>query len=163
MSSEHAAGPTPLLPSLVAAAGVVLTVLAVVEAARTVPAADQARPMNELVLAAALALGGYSLTRVLQLLLRAQSRRRRRRAGAALPEVRRQLVDAHSLHAVWVIGVGASIALMGALGVWSLLDGRPSGLEPGWPLLLCGGAVALLAHLARQCTSRCWQEAGDAE
>lgn len=154
-------GPSPLLPALAAAAGVVLTVLTVVEAVRTVPAAGQARPMNGLVLATSLALGGYSLTRMLQLLLMAQSRRRRRLTGAELPRVRWQLIDAHSLHAVWVIGVGASIAMMGLLGVWSLLDGRPSGLEPGWPLLLSGGAVALLAHLARQRTSQCWQEAGD--
>src|SRR5699024_11179996 len=82
--------------------------------------------------------------------------------GADLPAVRWQLFDAHSLHAVWVIAVGSSIALMGVLGVWSLLDGSPSGLEPGWPLLLCGVAVALLAHLAGQRTSRCWQEADGA-
>src|SRR5699024_9268227 len=113
--------------------------------------------------AASLALGGYSLTRLLQLLALAGSRRRRRSAGAELPPVRWQLFDAHSLHAVWVIAVGASIALMGLLGVWSLLDGRPSGLEPGWPLLLCGGAVALLAHLAGRRTSRCWQEADGAQ
>ncbi|MGO1598196.1 MAG: hypothetical protein ACTHX0_01020 [Brachybacterium sp.] len=154
-------GPSPMLPGLVAAVGVVLTVLAVAEAVRSVPAAGQARPMTALVLPAALALGGYALTRVLQLLARAESRRRRRSAGAELPLVRWQLIDAHSLHAVWVIGVGASIALMGLLGVWSLLDGRPSGLEPGWPLLLIGGAVALLAHLARQRTAQSWQEAGD--
>ncbi|MDN5821289.1 MAG: hypothetical protein L0H39_07350, partial [Brachybacterium sp.] len=70
-------GPSPLLPALVATAGVALTVLGVVEAARTAPAAGQARPMNELVLAAALALGGYSLTRVLQLLTMVESRPRR--------------------------------------------------------------------------------------
>lgn len=155
-------GPSLLLPSLVTAAGAALTVLAVVEAVRTVPAAGQARPMTALVLTAALGLGGFSLTRVLQLLLMAESRRRRGAAGSELPEVRRQLIDAHSLHAIWVIGVGASIALMGVLGVWSLLDGRASGLEPGWPLLLSGAAVALLAHLARQRTAQSWQEAGDA-
>ncbi|HLQ80386.1 MAG TPA: hypothetical protein VK122_04755 [Brachybacterium sp.] len=156
-------GPSPLLPSLVTAVGVGLTVLAVVDVVRTVPAPGGARPMNAAVLAASLALGGYSLTRLLQLLALAGSRRRRRSAGAELPPVRWQLFDAHSLHAVWVIAVGASIALMGLLGVWSLLDGRPSGLEPGWPLLLCGGAVALLAHLAGRRTSRCWQEADGAQ
>ena len=55
-----------------------------------------------------------------------------------------------------MIGVGASVALMGLLGLWSLLDGRPSGLEPGWPLLLIGGAVALLARVAWRRTSACW-------
>ncbi|ASK67201.1 hypothetical protein CFK39_12370 [Brachybacterium avium] len=154
-------GPSPLLATLVTAAGVVLTVLGVVEAVRTVPADGQVRPMSILVLAAALALGGYSLTRLLQLWVLAESRRRRHAAGAELPEVRWQLLDAHSLHAVWAIGVGASVALMGLLGVWSLLDGHPSGLEPGWPLLLSGGALALLVHLVRGRTSRCWEEAGD--
>ncbi len=156
------AGPSPLLPSLVTAVGVGLTVLAVVDVVRSVPAPGGARPMAAAVLAAALAFGGYSLTRLLQLLALAESRRRRRSMGADLPAVRWQLFDAHSLHAVWVIAVGSSIALMGVLGVWSLLDGSPSGLEPGWPLLLCGGAVALLAHLAGQRTSRCWQEADGA-
>lgn len=155
------AGPSALLPTLVAAAGAALTVLTAVETVRSVPGAGEARPMNELVLAAALALGGYSLTRLLQLLLLAGARARDRSAGRTLAEVRWRLLDEHSLHAVWVIGVGASIGLMGLLGVWSLLDGHPSGLEPGWPLLLVGGGTALLAHLARQRTSRAWQEAGD--
>jgi len=156
-------GPSPLLPGLVAIAGVVLTVLAVLATVRTVPAAGQARPMLVPVLVAGLALGGYSMTRLLQLLLLATSRARRRAAGADLPPVRWQLLDDHSLHAVWVIGVGASIGLMGLLGVWSLLDGHPSGLEPGWPLLLVGGGAALMAHLARQRASRAWQEAGEVE
>lgn len=153
------AGPSLLLPVLASSLGAVLTAAAVVQAVRAVPAPGEARPMTALVLTAALALGGFSLTRLVQLLVLAGSRRRRRRAGSELPPVRWQLFDAHSLHAVWVLAVGASIALMGLLGVWSLLDGHPSGLEPGWPLLLCGGGVALLAHLAGRATSRCWQEA----
>lgn len=157
------ADPSLLLPAVVAGLGVLLTVLSVAETVRFVPADGQARPLTVPLLAAALALGGFSLTRLLQLLLLARSRARARAAGAELPEVRWQLIDAHSLHAVWVIGVGASIALMGALGVWSELDGAPSGLEPGWPLVAVGGGVALLAHRARQRTERCWVEAGDAD
>src|SRR5699024_995200 len=45
-------GPSPLLPSLVTAVGVGLTVLAVVDVVRTVPAPGGARPMNAAVLAA---------------------------------------------------------------------------------------------------------------
>ncbi|ACU84727.1 hypothetical protein Bfae_08730 [Brachybacterium faecium DSM 4810] len=156
----RASGPSSLLPVLVAVAGTALAALELAEVLRASPAAGQARPMSALVLTAALALGGFSLTRVLQLLVLATARARRRAAGAALDEVPWQLPDAHSLHAIWVIGVGASVALMGLLGLWSLADGRPSGLEPGWPLLLAGGAVALGVHLLRVQISACWRAAG---
>jgi len=155
-------GPSLRAPALVAVAGVALTVLAVMELVQAHPAAGEARPMGPLVLAAALTLGGFSLARQLQLLALATSRSRRRTTGAELPEVPWQLTEEHSLHGIWVIGTGASVALMGLLGLWSLWDGRPSGLEPGWPLLLVGALTALLGHLARVRTTEAWERAGDA-
>lgn len=154
-------GPSLLLPGLVTVLGLVLLTQQLVELIRMVPASGQPRPMNGPVLAAALALGGFSLTRLLQLLGFVTGRRRREAAGETLREVPWQLEDAHSLHAVWAIGVGASIALMGLLGLWSLLDGQPSGLEPGWPLLLAGGAVALVGRLAWQRTTAGWTDHGE--
>ena len=151
-------GPSWLPPALVCLVGAGLAVLQLVRLVQAVPVEGQPRPMKAMVHASALAVGGFSLTRLLQLLALARNRRRRRAAGQALPEVSWQLLDAHSLHGVWVVGVGGSVALMGGLGLWSLLDGRPSGLEPGWPLLLIGGAVMLLGHLARQRTTTCWED-----
>ncbi|MGP9537655.1 hypothetical protein ACT3SP_06560 [Brachybacterium sp. AOP43-C2-M15] len=150
-------GPSPLPPVLLAVTGAALTVWQLAELLRAVPAQGQALPMTGLVLAAAVALGGFSMARVLQLLRLAAAHRRRRLHGEETAEAPRPLADAHSLHAIWVVGVGGSISLMGLLGVWSLLDGRPSGLEPGWPLLLIGAAVALVAHLAAQRTTACWE------
>ena len=72
------------------------------------------------------------------------------------------LTQEHALHGMWLVGVGASIALMGLLGLWSLLDGEASGLEPGWPLLLAGGAVSLLADRLRRRIEGLWQDTGDA-
>ncbi|HEX7350759.1 hypothetical protein [Brachybacterium sp.] len=155
-------GPSLWAPALVAVAGVALTVLAVVELVQPPPAAGEARPMGPLALAAALALGGFSLARQLQLLGLATSRSRRRAAGAELPEAPWQLTEEHSLHGIWVIGTGASVALMGLLGLWSLWDGRPSGLEPGWPLLLVGALTALVGHLVRVRTTEAWERAGEA-
>ena len=157
-SDRQDPGPSPVLPGLVALLGLALFSQQLVELVRMEPAEGQARPMNGPVLAVALALGGYSMTRLLQLLRFVAGRRRREAAGETLRDVPWQLLDSHSLHAVWVIGVGASIALMGLLGLLSLLDGRPSGLEPGWPLLLAGGAVALLGRLAWQRTTAAWTE-----
>lgn len=151
-------GPSLLLPVLVTLLGLALLSQQLVELFRAMPAPGQARPMTGPVLAAALALGGFSLVRLLQLLGFVTGRRRRRAAGGTLREVPWQLAEAHSLHAVWVIGVGASIALMGLLGLWSLLDGRPSGLEPGWPLLLVGGTVALVGRVAWQRTTAGWTD-----
>lgn len=152
----RAPGPTAVLPVLVALLGAVLTLWQLREVLAAVPAPARPRPMNGLVLTVSLALGGFSLTRVLQLLHLARSRRARAAAGNELAAAPRRLADAHSLHAVWVVGVAASVALMGALGVWSTLDGRHSGLEPGWPLLLLGGGAALLAHLAARATTAAW-------
>jgi hypothetical protein len=50
---------------------------------------------------------------------------------------------------------------MGVLGLWSLLEGEASGLEPGWPLLLVGGAVSLLADRLRRRIEGLWQDAGE--
>lgn len=160
-SATQDRGRSWLAPCLVTLLGLALFSQQLVELIRMSPAAGQARPMGGPVLTAALALGGFSLTRLLQLLGFVTARRRRDAAGQPLREVPWQLEDAHSLHAVWVIGVGASIALMGLLGLWSLLDGQPSGLEPGWPLLLIGGAVALLSRVAWQRTTAVWAALGD--
>ncbi|MGO1227202.1 hypothetical protein ACT3SQ_01975 [Brachybacterium sp. AOP42-C2-15] len=160
-SARRDKGPSLLLPGLVTLLGLALLSQQLVELIRMAPAEGQVRPMNGPVLAAALALVGFSLTRLLQLLGFITVRRRREAAGGTLREVPWQLEDAHSLHAVWVIGVGASIALMGLLGLWSLLDGRPSGLEPGWPLLLAGGAVALVGRVAWLRTTAGWAESAE--
>lgn len=161
-------GPSVLLPVLVTIAGAALAVHELVELIRHVPAAGRPRPMNGALLSLALALGGFSGTRLLQLMAFAGARHRRaaengsdRAADGSDLEVPWQLTDAQSLHGVWVIAVGGSLALMGALGLWSLLEGAPSGLEPGWPLLLLGGAVALCARTLWLRTSAHWAGAGD--
>lgn len=169
MSSVHAPGdsdpragapasPSLAPPVLVAALGVGAMVLEVVRVIGIDPADGRARPMVGLVLAAALALGGFSATRAAQLLRLATRRAARAEGSVPAPWA---LTEAHSLHAVWVIGVGASVALMGLLGLWSLADGNPSGLEPGWPLLLVGALMALLTRMAWQRTSRLWALSGD--
>ena len=124
--------------------------------------------MNGALLSLALALGGFSGTRLLQLMAFAGARHPRaaengsdRAAEGSDLEVPWQLTDAQSVHGVWVIAVGGSLALMGMLGLWSALDGQPSGLEPGWPLLLLGVAVALLGRMAWLRTSAHWSGAGD--
>lgn len=154
--------PSPWPPGLVAGLALVAVVLAVVELVRSVPQEGQVRPMVPLVLAAAAALGGFSLVRLGQLLALARSRAHRRERGAPLPPLAWSLTQEHAMHGTWLVGVGASVALMGALGLWSLLDGRPSGLEPGWPLLVCGGAVAVLGDRLRRRTEKLWEESGDA-
>lgn len=154
-------GPSLLLPVLVTVAGVALAVHELMTLIGLDPAEGQPRPMTGLVLASALALGGFSLTRLLQLMAFAGARHRDAGAGRNVQEVPWQLTDAQAQHGVWVIGVGASIALMGLLGLWSLIDGSPSGLEPGWPLLLVGGGVALAARWAWLRTSEAWSGAGD--
>ena len=151
-------GPSVRLPALVAVVGAVPLVLAIAQLLRTVPAPDGARPMIVPVLAAALAVGGFSATRVLQLWHLASSRRRRADAGEELPEVRRQLTDAHSLHVIWLLGVSGSVVLMGLLGLWSVWGGIPSGLEPGWPLLLGGAALAGGTQLVRRRLEALWEQ-----
>ena len=175
-------GPSLLLPALVTIMGVALALHELVELIRHLPAAGRPRSLDGVVLALALALGGFSGTRLLQLMTFAGARHRRAVSGAGSraaggsdgsarasertadeigPEVPWQLTDAQSVHGVWVIAVGGSLALMGMLGLWSALDGQPSGLEPGWPLLLLGVAVALLGRMAWLRTSAHWSGAGD--
>ncbi|WP_170931882.1 hypothetical protein [Brachybacterium massiliense] len=155
-------GPSLLLPALVSAAGVLLAGFEVFSLVTMDLPEGEPLPLHRAVLSCALALGGFSVTRLLQLLVFASTRRRRRQAGQELAEVAWQLTDAHTVHGVWALGVSGSIALMGLLGLWSLLDGIPSGLEPGWPLLLVGGVLALLGRLAWLRTSACWEGAPEA-
>src|SRR5699024_3719368 len=105
-SARRDKGPSLLLPGLVTLLGLALLSQQLVELIRMAPAEWQVRPMNGPVPAAALALVGFSLTRLLQLLGFITVRRRREAADGTLREVPWQLEDAHSLHAVWVIGVG---------------------------------------------------------
>ena len=72
-----------------------------------------------------------------------------------------QLTDAHTVHGVWALAVSGSIALMGLLGLWSLLDGIPSGLEPGWPLLLIGGGIALAGRRLQLRIETLWVDERD--
>ncbi|WP_157975724.1 hypothetical protein [Brachybacterium sp. YJGR34] len=165
-ADDVAAPPLPLPPRrwplLAAGAGLVLTTA---ELLRVVPQlADEGPPpsLGLLFLAAALALGGFSAVRLLQLHRLAASHAARCRAD---PEADRRpvpwtLADAHEVHGVWLLGVGVSLALVGALGLWSLADGRRTGLEPGWPLLLIGGGVAAAAHTARARITARWRESG---
>lgn len=155
-------GPSLLLPSLVSAAGVLLAGFEVFSLVTMDLPEGEPLPLHRAVLAGALALGGFSATRLLQLLVFASRRRRRRQDGQELAEVAWQLTDAHTVHGVWALAVSGSIALMGLLGLWSLLDGIPSGLEPGWPLLLIGAGLALLSRLAWLRTSASWEGAPEA-
>src|SRR5690606_32296063 len=154
--------PSLLLPALVSAAGVLLAGLEVFSLVTMDLPEGEPLPLHRAVLAGALAMGGFSVTRLLQLLVFASRRRRRRQAGQELAEVAWQLTDAHTVHGVWALAVSGSIALMGLLGLWSLLDGIPSGLEPGWPLLLIGAGLALLSRLAWLRTSASWEGAPEA-
>lgn len=155
-------GPSLLLPALVSAAGVLLAGFEVFSLVTMDLPEGEPLPLHRAVLAGALAMGGFSVTRLLQLLVFASRRRRRRQAGQELAEVAWQLTDAHTVHGVWALAVSGSIALMGLLGLWSLLDGIPSGLEPGWPLLLIGAGLALLSRLAWLRTSASWEGAPEA-
>jgi len=154
-------GPSRSLPLLVTGLGVLLVALALTDLLASPPSTGGARPMVPLVLASALALGGFSAVRMVQLLRLARSRVRALGRGEKSRAVPWGLTQDHALHGMWVVGVGASIALMGLLGVWSLLDGQPSGLEPGWPLLLGGAAVSLLGHRLRERIEALWEESGD--
>lgn len=106
-----------------------------------------------LVLTAALALGGHSLVIVLLHALIA-GRWPTSRRPVQDPPIR--LRGGHTLHTIWVGGVAGSLALMGVLGLWSFADGRPSGLEPGWPLLLSGIALGALGLGAGRWTDQRW-------
>jgi hypothetical protein len=150
--------PSRLLPGVVTGLGVLAAGFALAELLRTAPAPGQAPPMVPLVLASALALGGYSLTRLLQLLALVRSRARARARGDSPAPAPWGLTQQHALHGIWVVGVGASIALMGLLGLWSLLDGNSSGLEPGWPLLLVGGGIALTGRRLQLRVEALWED-----
>ena len=155
-------GPSLLLPALVSAAGVLLAGFEVFSLVTMDLPEGEPLPLHRAVLAGAVAMGGFSVTRLLQLLVFASRRRRRRQAGQELAEVAWQLTDAHTVHGVWALAVSGSIALMGLLGLWSLLDGIPSGLEPGWPLLLIGAGLALLVRCVWMRTSASWEGAPEA-
>lgn len=155
-------GPSLLLPVLISVAGVLLAGYELIALVSLGLPGSEPLPLNRAVLSCALALGGLSFTRLLQLLVFASRRRRRRQAGQELAEVAWQLTDAHTVHGVWALGVSGSIALMGLLGLWSLLDGIPSGLEPGWPLLLIGAGLALLVRCVWLRTSASWEGAPEA-
>jgi hypothetical protein len=160
-SGPAAARLSPLPPVLLTGLGVLATALTLAQLVGSAPPAGEVRAMVPLVLASALALGGYSLARLVQLLVLVGERARRAGRGEDLPPVPWGLTQEHALHGMWLVGVGASIALMGVLGLWSLLEGEASGLEPGWPLLLVGGAVSLLADRLRRRIEGLWQDAGE--
>ena len=153
--------PSRLPPGAVTALGVLGAGLALGELLRASPAPGQAPPMVPLVLASALALSGYSFARLLQLLALVRSRARTRARGGSPATAAWGLTQEHALHGPWVVGAGAAIALMGLLGLWSLLDGRPSGLEPGWPLLLVGGGVALAGRRLQLRIETLWVDERD--
>lgn len=161
MSEET--GPGLLWPVMVMSAGIALTAVAATSLVQSVPEPGQPRELSQLFLAAALALGGFSLIRLLQLWSLAAQRSALRQAdpsGARRP-VPWQLTDAHSSHAVWVIGVGSSVALMGALGLWSLAGDHRTGIEPGWPLLAIGVLVVAFARIAWSRTTASWERSGE--
>lgn len=145
-------GPSPLWAALVAAAGTMAALFALVETLQAIPERGWQPAMVALLLATSVVLGSYSLARVLQLAIYATKRARISRPR----EPSYALTQAHTLHAIWLIGLGASIAFMGVLGVWSALDGRASGLEPGWPLIVLGAGLAALSAGASRMTSRRW-------
>lgn len=147
-------GPSALWALLLAVAAAVLALAEVAGVVQSLPERGWQQSMIPLVLSASLLAGAYSLARVLQLAAYALTRPalpRRREPSFALSE-------AHSLHAIWLIGLGASIAFMGALGVWSSVDGRTSGLEPGWPLILIGAELAALTGVVSRSTTRAWRK-----
>lgn len=148
-------GPSPVWAILTSAVG---TVLCLAELNRLVlleVPAGEVRNLSVLLLTASLALSGYSLVTVLSHALVA---RRWKTRGAVVVEPPIRLRGGHSLHAIWVVGVGGALALMGLLGLWSWADGRTSGLEPGWHLLLAGGALAGLGFGVSRWIDRRWQQ-----
>ena len=136
-------GRSPEAQSLWAlAVPVVGAVLSGIAAARAFGPAERGEgSLLPLLGALALTAGGWSLLRLLQLLRAAA------RAGAESSGTVQARASSAELHRTWLLGVAGSLGLMGMLGLWSLADGGRSGLEPGWPLLLGGTAVALAAQL----------------
>ena len=149
-------GPSPGWAGLVAAAAAVVALFSLVGTVQQIPERGWQHAMVALLLATSALLGSYSLARVVQLAIYAATRSRSPRPR----EPSYALTQAHTLHAIWLIGLGASIAFMGVLGVWSLLDGRPSGLEPGWPLILLGAALSAAGAGTARLTTRTWRRSG---
>lgn len=139
---------------------VVLAIVAVLPAPavlrdvlRSLPELGWEQAMVPLLLTVSWLAGAYSLARILQLAVHALSRP----ASLRRREPSFSLTQAHTLHAIWLIGLGASIAFMGVLGLWSAADGRTSGLEPGWPLILIGTALAALNAGASHLITWTWR------
>ncbi|MCT1998441.1 hypothetical protein M3C58_09610 [Brachybacterium muris] len=160
--SRRAAGPSrslalgpysPVWAAVPSVVGLVLALPAAVEAFGT--GADTRTPgyLVPLLLALALLAGGYSLARLVQLAVMASRWDVRRQGG--VPS--RRLMGEHSMHATWAAGVGGSLLLTGALGVWSALDGKVSGLEPGTLLILVGALVVVAALVLSKRAERTWQ------
>lgn len=137
-------------PSL---AGLVLAVPAAAEAFGTAPEARTPGYLVPLLLALALLAGGYSLLRLMQLAVMASRWDVSRQGG--IPS--RRVMSEHSMHGTWVTGVGGSLLLMGALGVWSDLDGKLSGLEPGTTLVAVGAAGSIAALALANWIGRAWE------
>lgn len=133
--------------ALLPAPGVLLGVL------RSLPEQGWQEGVVPLLLIASWLAGAYSLARVLQLTVHALTRP----AAPRRREPSFSLTQAHSLHVIWLVGLGASIAFMGVLGLWSWADGWTSGLEPGWPLVLIGAALAALGAGASHLMARTWR------
>lgn len=145
-------GPSLRWAILLAVVGAIPALLQLAGALRALPERGWQHSVIPLLLGTSVLLGAFSLARLLQLMIYAATRP----SGSRRREPSYGLTQAHSLHAVWLIGLGASIAFMGVLGVWSALDGRPSGLEPGWPLIVLGAGLAALSAGCGQLTGRIW-------
>lgn len=151
------AGMGPLWPvwaAVLSVVGLVLAVPAAVDAFGTAADAREPGYLVPLLLALALLAGGYSLVRLVHLSLAAARWDVPARGGVPA----RRLMDAHSMHAIWVSGVGASLLLMGVLGMWSALDGGVSGLEPGLPLVVTGTVTGLTGMALGRWTTDRWQQ-----
>ena len=147
-------GPAARWAVLLAAVAVLPAPVVLLELLRSLPERGWEQAIVPLLLIVSWLAGAYSLTRVLQLAVHALTR--------PAPPRRREpsfsLTQAHTLHSIWLIGLGASIAFMGLLGLWSWADGRTSGLEPGWPLILIGAVLAALSAGASRLMTRTWRD-----
>ncbi|MBM7499718.1 hypothetical protein JOD52_000558 [Brachybacterium muris] len=145
---------SPVWAAVPSVVGLVLAIPAAVEAFGT--AADARGPgyLVPLLFYLALLAGGYSLGRLAQMSLAAA--RWDVEAQDGVPS--RRVMGAHSMHATWVAGVGGSLLLMGALGMWSALDGGISGLEPGFSMIVAGAVTGLLGMALGRWTTDRWQQ-----
>lgn len=148
-----ALGPlSPVWAALVAVIGLVVAIPEAVDVFGTSAEAREPGYMNGLILALGLAGGGFVLLRLVQLAVAAH-RWAPSEDGSGPP---RGLVGASDTYQVWALGIGASLGMMGVLGLLSVADGEVSGLEPGWPLLLAGAAVALPGWLLGRWAGQRW-------